>query len=140
MSVAWPSKPAEGWWMRMREFGSDIRLPLRAAGQQQRAHRHRDADDHRRDVGLDELHRVVDREAGVDRAARRVDVDRDVLVRVLGLEVEHLRDDQVGDLVVDGVAEEDDALVEQARVDVELALSAGGALDDHRDQRHGPGG
>jgi hypothetical protein len=34
-------------------------------------------------VGLDELHRVVDREAGVDRAARRVDVDRDVLVRVL---------------------------------------------------------
>ena len=28
MSVDWPSKPADGWWMRMREFGSDMRLPF----------------------------------------------------------------------------------------------------------------
>ena len=28
MSVDWPSKPAEGWWMRMRELGSASRLPL----------------------------------------------------------------------------------------------------------------
>ena len=28
MSVDWPSKPAEGWWIRMRELGSDIRLPF----------------------------------------------------------------------------------------------------------------
>ena len=27
MSVDWPSKPPEGWWMRMRLFGSAIRLP-----------------------------------------------------------------------------------------------------------------
>ena len=120
----------------MRELGSAIRLPLRAAGQQQRAHRHGDADAHRRHVGLDELHRVVDRQPGVDRAAGRVDVERDVLVGVLGLQVEHLGDDQVGDLVVHGRAEEDDPLVEQPREDVELALAAGGALDDHRDERH----
>ena len=55
----------------------------------------------------------------------------------LALEVQHLRDHEVGDLVVDRGAEEDDALIEQARVDVELALAAGGALDDHGDQRHG---
>ena len=28
MSVDWPSKPAEGWWIRIRELGSDIRLPF----------------------------------------------------------------------------------------------------------------
>ena len=28
MSVDWPSKPADGWWMRIRELGSDKRLPL----------------------------------------------------------------------------------------------------------------
>ena len=28
MSVDWPSKPAEGWWIRMRLFGSEKRLPL----------------------------------------------------------------------------------------------------------------
>jgi hypothetical protein len=51
--------------------------------------------------------------------------------------VQELGDDQVRDLVVDRAAEEDDALVEQPRVDVELALAARRALDDHRDQGHG---
>ena len=27
MSVDWPWKPPEGWWLRIREFGSAIRLP-----------------------------------------------------------------------------------------------------------------
>ena len=28
MSEATPSKPPLGWWIRIREFGSAIRLPL----------------------------------------------------------------------------------------------------------------
>ena len=28
MSVDWPSKPADGWWMRIRLLGSDMRLPF----------------------------------------------------------------------------------------------------------------
>ena len=64
----------------------------------------------------------------------RVDVDRDVLVRVLGLQVEELGDDEVRDLVVDRRAEEDDPLVEQTRVDVERALAARRLLDHHRNQ------
>jgi hypothetical protein len=51
--------------------------------------------------------------------------------------VKELGHDQVGHLVVDRAAEEDDPLVEQTRVDVELALTARGALDHHRDERHG---
>ena len=27
MSLDWPSKPPEGWWIRIRLFGSAIRLP-----------------------------------------------------------------------------------------------------------------
>ena len=49
----------------------------------------------RRDVTPRELHRVVDRQAGADDAAGRVDVHVDVLVRVLALQVQELRDDQV---------------------------------------------
>jgi hypothetical protein len=37
-----------------------------------------------------------------------------------------LGDHEVGDLIVDRLPEEDDALVEQAREDVVLALAAGG--------------
>src|SRR5439155_22427940 len=83
ISVACPSKPPESWCSRIFAFGSATRFPLRAAGQEQGAHRHRDPDTRRLDVGPHELHRVVDREPGVDRAAGRVDVDRDVGVRLL---------------------------------------------------------
>jgi hypothetical protein len=49
--------------------------------------------------------------------------------------MEQLGDRQVGDLVVDRCAEEDDPLVEEARVDVEGALAVHGLLDHHRNQR-----
>jgi len=45
--------------------------------------------------------------------------------------VQQLRHDEVGHLVVDRLAEEDHALVEQARVDVEGALAVGDAAHDH---------
>ena len=47
-----------------------------------------------------------------------VDVDLDSLVGVLGLEEQQLRADEVGDGVIDGRAQEDDVLAEQARVEV----------------------
>src|SRR6201999_1585954 len=87
-------------------------------------------------VGLDELHRVVDRQAGVGGAAGRVDVEADVLVGVLGLKVEELGDDQVGEVLGHLLAEEDDPLRQQAAVDIEGALAASGLLDDHRYQWH----
>jgi hypothetical protein len=61
-SVAWPSKPAVGSWMRMRELGSAIRLPFAPPGRQQRAHRHPDADAHRVDSGAVGADPVVARE------------------------------------------------------------------------------
>ena len=66
----------------------------------------------------DELHRVVDRHAGGDRAARAVDVQPDVAVQVLALEVEELGADLVGDVVVDGRAEEDHPVAQEAVEDV----------------------
>ena len=83
------------------------------------------------------LHRVVDGEAGRDLAAGRVDVQADVLLRVLRLEEEELGDDQVGEVVLDRVAQEDDPLAQQARVDVVGALPPAGGLDDHGDEHLG---
>ncbi len=87
-------------------------LALGAAGEQQRAHRHRHAEADRLHVRLDELHRVVDRQARVDDSAGRVDVQGDVLLGVLALQVQQLRDYEVRDLVVHGGADEDDPLVQ----------------------------
>ena len=58
---------------------------------------------------------------------------RDVALRVLALQVQELGDDAVRDLVVDRRAEEDDALLEQHRVDVVDTLAAGSRLDDGGD-------
>jgi hypothetical protein len=95
--------------------GQGEALARRAGGEDERGHRHRDAAADRLHVAGDRLHRVVDREAGVDLPARRVDVQRDVAGGVGGLQVQKLGDDEVGDLVVDRLAEEDDALVERIR-------------------------
>ena len=144
MSEAWPWTPPEGWCIRIRAWGRAKRLPVRAGAEQELAHRGGEAHADGADVGADELHGVVDGHAGGDRATGRVDVEPDVLLGVLALEVEELGGDQVGDLVVDLRAEEDDALLEQAVVDV-LGRIAPGALG-HRDVRevgglrHGGGG
>jgi hypothetical protein len=62
-------------------------------------------------IRLDELHGVVDRKAGRDRAARRIYVQLNVFLRVLSLEEEHLRGGQVGDMVVNRRADEDDVFL-----------------------------
>ena len=88
---------------------------------------------------LDELHGVVDGQAIRDVPAGRVDVEVDVLVWIGALEVQELCDDKVGDVIVDTAAQEDDSLVQQARVDVETALAARRLLDDYRYQGVGFG-
>src|SRR5215211_4922737 len=49
--------------------------------------------------------------------------------------MDQLRDDQVRDLIVDRRSEEDDAFVQQTRIDVERALAARGLFDHHRNER-----
>ena len=83
---------------------------------------------------FDELHGVVDREPGGHDAARRVDIERNVLVRVLGLEEQHLGDHDVRHVVLDRANDEDQAVLQEARIDVVCPLAARRLLDDHRDQ------
>ena len=100
----------------MSDSGSANRLPFRSGAKQDRAH----AGGHPDAVGIhvagEELHRIVDRQASSHRAARRIDVNADVFLAVLHLEEKQLRDDQIGDVIVDRGAEENDPVLEQAGV------------------------
>ncbi len=69
-------------------------------------------------------------------AAGAVDVELDVFVGILGLQKQHLGDHEVGNLVVDGRAQQDDAVFEQTGEDIVGALAAVRLLDDHRDKLH----
>ena len=76
-----------------------------------------------------------DGQARRDGAARRVDVKRDILVGIGAFEVQQLGHHGVGHVIVDRLAQKDDAVVEQAGVDVVAALAARRLLDDVGDQR-----
>ena len=109
-------------------------LAFRSGAKQHRAHARRHAEAVGRHVAGQELHRVVDRQTRRDRAAGRVDVDVDVLLAVLHLEEEQLRDDQVRDVIVDRRADENDPVLQQARINVVAPLAAAGLFDHHRNE------
>jgi hypothetical protein len=64
--------------------------------------------------------------------ASPADIEMYVGLRVLIGKEEELGDDQVGDLVVDAAGDEDNAVLEQTREDVHLALAPAGGLDNKR--------
>ncbi|EKF42791.1 prolipoprotein diacylglyceryltransferase [Nitratireductor indicus C115] len=110
---------------------------LMAGAQKQRAHGGRLSDAQGRDRRTDELHRVVNRHARGDDTAGRIDVEGDLLLRVLRLEEEKLRADQRGHAVLYGTGQEDDALLQETRKDVVSPLAPVRLLDDHGHQIHG---
>ncbi len=71
----------------------------------------------------------------MDMPARRIDVERHVLVRILGFEEQQLGADQARHVVVHRADNEDDPLLQQAGVDIECPLAAIGLLDHHRHQQ-----
>src|SRR5690606_12295451 len=95
-----------------------------AGRQQDRADGDGLADAGGRDGGLDEPHGVVHREHRGQLATLAVDVEVDLLFRVLRLEVQQLRDQRVGHPRIDRRAQIDDAFGQQMRVDVHDPLAA----------------
>ena len=96
--------------------GRDVPLALRPRRQQELPHRRRHAHAHRHHVGLNELHRVVDGHACGHRAAGRIDVEVNVLLRVLGGQKQHLGADDVRVVLADFLAKPDDPLLEEPGV------------------------
>ena len=112
--------------MRQRES-----LPLRPGGQQQRRHGRGLPDADRAHIRPDKLHRIIDAHSRRDRTARRVDVQRNILLRIFGFQKQHLGRDQVRHIIVNGRTDKDDIVFQQARIDVIRALAAAGLLDHH---------
>ena len=56
---------------------------------------------------------VEDGQAGIDLAARGIDIEGDVLLGILALQMEQLCDHEVRGHRVDLLAQEDDAVVQQ---------------------------
>src|ERR1700710_635413 len=90
----------------------------RTGCQQQAAHRGRLPDTYGAHRRPDVLHGVVDRETGGHDAAWAIDIERNILGRVLALQEQQLGADQGAHLVEDLAGQEDDPLLEEPGVDV----------------------
>ena len=104
-------------------------LALGPGGQQERPHGGGQSDADGGHVALDILHGVIDGHAGCHRSAGAVDVELDLLVRVLGLQIQQLGHHQRGGGVVDLLGEHDDPVIEQSGEDVVGTLPPVGLLD-----------
>src|SRR5207248_5380165 len=113
----------------MRE---SVPLSLSPSGQQKCSHARRQPHTDRIDWRSQVLHRVIDRQSRGDAAAWRIDVHVNITLWIVCLEKEQLSDDDIRDVVVDGSAEADDAIHEQARKDVIAPLATARSLDHIR--------
>ena len=95
-----------------------------ARAEEELRHRRREPHADRCDVAVQRLHRVVDREAGVDLTAGGVEEERDVAVAV-GVEDEQLRADALGDRAVDRTGEHHPPLGEHLATEVVFEATAG---------------
>src|SRR5713226_4908309 len=126
------SEPGHPWLMdEDSRVGKSEALFGCAAGEEQRGDGGRLANAGGDDVGLDELHGVVNGEARRDGATRRIDVELNVLFRIFSLKKQHLRGGQIGNVVINRRANKNDVFLEEPGVNVVGALTAAGLFDHH---------
>src|SRR5699024_843558 len=115
-----------------------VALALRTRGEQELAHGCGQAHAVGGDVAGRVLHGVKDGHTRSDGATRRVDVQGDVLLRVLRGQQQDLSAELVRDFVVDLATQEDDALAQQTLEDrvVEIHPSRVGGHEAARKTAH----
>ena len=116
-------------------FGVGQRDPLTlgAGGQQESSHGRSHAHADGRHVALDVLHGIVDGHAVRHGAAGAVDIKLNILIRILGLQIQHLGHYQAGGGGVDLLAQENDPVIQQTGENVVGPLAAVGLLYNIRD-------
>ena len=109
-----------------------IALALRPGCQEHRRHRSAVTDADGRDVRAHMLHRVVNSEACRNVTTGAVDVQRDILFRILVLKENQLGHDVVRHFVVDRRSQEDNAFLEEAGIDIVGTFPATGGFNNGR--------
>ena len=107
-------------------------LTLGARGEQYRRHAGGLTDAISNHVALEETDGVVDRHAPGDNPAGRVDIQMNILFGIFHLEEQKLRNHDIGHAIIDGRANKDNAVFQQAGIDVHRPLDAAVVFNHHR--------
>ena len=93
---------------------------LLAGNQQNRTHRRSETRADSSHTRLDKLHRVIDAQARIHRTARRIEIEVDIPLAVHGVQIEQLRLDDIGRIVIHLGSEENHAVHHQAAEHIHL--------------------
>ena len=92
--------------------GKRVAFPFVPCAEQHRRHARRDAHAIGIHITGDKLHGIVNSRAGRDRTSRRgIDVDVNVLLGILHLQKQHLVRHEISDMIVDGCADKNNAIL-----------------------------
>ena len=116
--------------------GQRVAHALLPGSQQKCPHAGGPAHAHRADGRGDVTHGVVDGQTGGHGAAGRIDVQVDLLLRILGFQEQELGADKGGHSVVHFAAQQDDAILEQAGINIVGTFGTARGFDDHGDEGH----
>jgi len=110
-----------------------------SGGQEQRAHAGGLPHAQRGNRCGDILHGIINSHTGGDRPTRRVDIQVDLLLRIVRFQKQQLGTDQVGHVIVYGRTQQDDPVSKQTGIDIVCPLRTTGRLNDHGDiHAHSP--
>ena len=111
-------------------------LALCTACQQECAHARSHAHADRRYIAFYIIHRIINRHACRDRSARAVDIELNILIRILRLQKQKLRNDQVRANICHFLAQKNDPVVQQSGKNIVGTFASSGLFDDIRYKTH----
>ena len=115
--------------LRMRQGKA---LALGSPGKEEGAHACRHTDTVCAHIAFNILHGIVNCHSRCDRSSRAVDVEMDILLRVLSLQEHKLCHDHAGGHVCHFLSKEDDPVFQKSGINVVGALSTAGLFNDIR--------
>src|SRR3989344_2035760 len=99
-------------------IGKSKSFPLSSGGQKPGAARGGHTDTDSGNVWFNMIHGINYGNSGTGRPAWRIDVQRDIFLRVLELKKKKLGDDNIGDVVINHPAEKYNAFAQKPRINI----------------------
>ena len=113
--------------------GQRLTLSLGARRQQEGGHAGGHTNTDGGYIAANELHCIVNRHAGGNRPAGAVDIQVDILIRILSFQINQLSDNKGGCHIVDFIGQHNDTVVQQTGKNVIAAFSPAGLFHYIRD-------
>ena len=111
-------------------------FPFRSSSKQERSHRSRKSGTNSLNITLEDLHRIVNCQSGINFSTRRIDVHDDIFLRIFLFQIEHLRYDRIDHRTMYLLSHENNSIFKESWVNIVSSFSIFGFFKDGRNKGH----